>query len=102
MNNSPSTPEAPTGTFENEADVCAHLEAAMREHDAAALVHALADIVRARNLTKVKGMRGKWRSRLLSGADDMPFAQAMKLMQALGVRLVFKVPAAPEAQGSPA
>lgn len=80
--------------LKTEADIAAYLEAVLEEgsDDPALIIHALADVARARNMSRLAIEAGISREGLykaLSERGNPSFATVVKLAGALGLRINF-------------
>ncbi len=84
-------PWDPAEHLKSEEDVAAYLEAALAVGDSALVAAALGDIARARGMTQLARDAGLGRESLykaLSPAGNPEFATILKVIEALGLRLV--------------
>jgi probable addiction module antidote protein len=87
------TPWDPVDHLKTEDDIAAYLEAAMEEagDDAAYIASVLGDIARARgvmNLAEATGMTRMGLYKALSKGGNPSFATVLKVVKALGLKLV--------------
>ena len=76
--------------LETDEDIVAYLEAAFEDGDPGLIAAALGDVARARGMTKIAAKAGLGRESLykaLSPNGNPEFANVLKVMQALGLRL---------------
>lgn len=80
--------------LKNEDDIVAYLDAVMEDGEPGLIAAALGDVARARNLSQLArdvGMSRQGLDKALSGEGNPSLATVLKVAQALGLRLSWKV-----------
>ena len=80
----------PTDHWVTEADMAAHLDAALRDGDPQLILAALGDLSRSKGMTQIARETGLGRESLykaLSPEGNAEFATIMKVIAALGLEL---------------
>lgn len=81
--------------LQDDRDVAAYLDAAFEDGDPQLIAAALGDVARSQGMTRVAARAGLGRESLykaLSPQGNPQFATVVKVMQALGFRLIRSVP----------
>ncbi len=80
--------------LKNEDDIVAYLDAVMEDGEPGLIAAALGDVARARNLSQLArdvGMSRQGLDKALSGEGNPSLATVLKVAQALGLRLSWKI-----------
>ncbi|AHG62881.1 addiction module antidote protein [Advenella mimigardefordensis] len=88
--------------LKSEEDIVAYLDAVMEDGEPGLIAAALGDVARARNLSQLArdvGMSRQGLDKALSGEGNPSLATVLKVAQALGLRLSWKVDNASHSTG---